>query len=116
MSEPGNLLYFLSPAFIILVLLGLYFVGVWLRSYVFPTNTDWPIKRQLLAGIPVGLLTMALYGKTVIPGLHFNSPDVVYDLCFIAGYTIIFGMMSREALERLMKSAPAPDLPPLPKF
>jgi hypothetical protein len=91
----------------------LYCFGVWLRSYIFPTPNDWPIKRQLLASVPVGLITMAVNGKTSLPGLNFASPDVAFDICLMAGYTIIFGMMSREALEHLLKGSP-PSVPAMP--
>ena len=111
--EPSNFLYIMNTIFGIIALISLYTFGVWLRSYVFRTEKDWPIRRQLLASVPVGLITMALYGKTALPGLDFNSPNVAFDICLIAGYTIIFGMLSREALERFLSGGA--DLPKLPK-
>lgn len=111
-ETPSLLAWLLTPIGIIL-LMSLYAFGVWLRSYVLRTNKDWPIKQQLLASVPVGLITMALYGKTTLPSLDFGSPNVSFDICLIAGYTIIFGMMSREALERFLSGGA--DLPKLPK-
>jgi hypothetical protein len=112
--EPANWVFFATTIAGVLLLLVLYCFGVWLRSYVLRTPNEWPIKKQLLASVPVGLITMAVYGKTSLPGLNFSSPDVAFDICLMAGYTIIFGMMSREALESLLKATPA--VPALPKI
>jgi len=115
MAEPSNWIY-LVPTFIaILVLMGLYAFGVWLRSFVFPTGNGLPLKRQLLASIPVGLITMAGYAKTALPSVNFSDPSTAaFDLCLIAGYTMVFGMLSREALEGLFSGRPP--VPTLPRL
>ncbi|HLH94122.1 MAG TPA: hypothetical protein VKW08_03300 [Xanthobacteraceae bacterium] len=93
-------------------LIVLYFFGVWLRTYVLPADPKWPLRRQLAAAIPVGFVTMGLYGKTAIPPLFVGNADVFADVAVMVGYTIIFGMMSREALEKLIKAGPnVPGLP-----
>jgi hypothetical protein len=95
-------------------LILLYFFGVWLRTYVLPSDPGWPLKRQLAAAIPVGFLTMGLYAKTALPPLFNGNADVFNDVAIMVGYTIIFGMMSREALEKLVKSGPSvPGMPDL---
>jgi hypothetical protein len=99
----------LSKGLALIGLIGLYFFGVWLRTYVLPADTTLPFKRQLAAAIPVGLITMGAYGKAALPPLFTATSDVSGDIAIMIGYTIVFGMMSREALEKLLKS-PIPGL------
>lgn len=101
--ESTDLIYHAGTVTAILVMMVLYSFGVWLRSYVYPTSDIHPIKRQLLASVPVGLITMAVYGKTSLAGLDPDSTDVSFDVCLMAGYIIVFGMMSRETLDRMLK-------------
>lgn len=108
-AESSGLGLPLSKGLALIGLIGLYFFGVWLRTYVFPADTTLPFKRQLAAAVPVGLITMGAYGKTALPPLFTATTDVSADIAIMVGYTIIFGMMSREALEKLLK-APVPVL------
>jgi hypothetical protein len=101
--ETGNWIFHLNTVFAIIAMMALYSFGVWLRTYVFPSQAGAAVRRQLLASVPVGLITMAVYGKTSLAGLNFASSDVSFDLCLMAGYIIVFGMMSRETLDRIMK-------------
>ncbi len=108
-AEPAGFGLPLSKGLALLGLIGLYFFGVWLRTYVLPADTTLPFKRQLVAAIPVGLITMGAYGKTALPPLFAATTDVSGDIAIMIGYTIIFGMMSREALEKLL-TVPVPGI------
>jgi hypothetical protein len=108
-AEPSSLALPLSKTLALLGLIGLYFLGVWLRTYVLPTDTTLSIKRQLAAAVPVGFLTMGAYSKTAFPPLFATTTDATGDVTIMIGYAIIFGMMSRETLERLLKS-PVPGI------
>ena len=94
----------LSKALALIGLITLYFVGVWLRNYVFPADASLSLKRQLAAAVPVGLITMGMYGKTALPPLFAATADISADVAIMIGYTIVFGMMSREALEKMLQS------------
>ena len=95
----------------ILALMFLYNVGIWSRSYLLPVASGNTIAAQLIVGLPVGLLTMGLYGKTAIPGLDFGSPNMLFDGAIVAGNAIIFGMLSRESLDKLLKTVRPPTPP-----
>jgi hypothetical protein len=101
-----NWLYHAFPVVGLVLLVSLYFFGVWSRSYVMPSENDIPVRKQLVAAIPVGLLTMGVYAKSAFQGLSADS--LAYDGAVMAGYAIIFGMLSRETLDRLLKSTPVP--------
>jgi hypothetical protein len=101
-----NWVYHAFPVVGLAFLVGLYFFGVWSRSYVMPSDNDIPVKKQLVAAIPVGLLTMGVYAKSAFATLSADS--LAYDGAVMAGYAIIFGMLSRETLDRLLKTASAP--------
>ena len=60
------------------VLIACYVFGVWLRNYIYPTDSTTPLKRQLMAAIPIGLVTMGVYAKTSFPGLDYTH-DGVFD-------------------------------------
>jgi hypothetical protein len=92
----------LSKGLALAGLIGLYFLGVWIRNYVLPADPTFPIKRQLAAALPVGFITMGAYAKSALPPLFASDSDVSADIAIMIGYAIIFGMMSREALEKLM--------------
>ena len=110
-QSPPDIAYYAFTASAVVGLMALYTFGVWLRTYVFPTGKEGPIKRQLLASIPIGLITMAGYAKTALPSLA-NDGSAVFDAFLIAGYAIIFGMLSRDVLERVLAGgAPTPTLP-----
>jgi len=78
----------------LLGLIALYFLGVWLRTYILPADSSWPLKRQLAAALPVGFLTMGFYAKTALPPLFAADADVSADIAIMIGYAVIFGMMS----------------------
>jgi hypothetical protein len=110
-AESADILYHLTSTVGLIVLLALYLFGVWSRSYVMPTSSELPLRRQLVASIPVGLLTMSAYAKSALPSLAQSQADMPFDLAMMAGYAIVFGMLSRESLERLLQVA----VPPLAK-
>ena len=101
-SEPAGLSAHANSALGLGILVALYFFGIWSRSYVLPSKTKLPVTKQLIGGIPVGLLTMGMYAKTTFPGLTIATTDLVPNLAIMAGYAIIFGMLSRESLEKLL--------------
>jgi hypothetical protein len=107
-AESADVLYYLSSTVGLIVLLALYLFGVWSRSYVMPTPNELPLRRQLVASIPVGLLTMSAYAKSALPSLAQSQGDMPFDLAMMAGYAIVFGMLSRESLERLLQAAVPP--------
>lgn len=92
----------------ILALVALYFFGVWSRSYIFPSKGDLPLKKQLVAAIPVGLVTMGIYARSAFEMLALKPENLAFDVTVMAGYAIVFGMLSRETLERLLKSTTPP--------
>lgn len=98
----------------ILALMVLYNVGIWSRSVIFPAAAQSSTKAQLVAGIPAGLITMGLYGKTAIPGLDFGSAGLIYDGVVVAGNAIIFGMLSRDTLDKILGAARPPIATPAP--
>ena len=99
------------------VLIFCYVFGVWLRNYIYPTDSTTPLKRQLMAAIPIGLVTMGVYAKTSFPGLDYTH-DGVFDTAIMFGYAVVFGMLSRESLEKMLsaggRSAPAAPPPNAP--
>ena len=102
----------LASGLAILVMMVLYNVGILSRSVIFPTGVRMPIGRQLAAGIPVGLVTTGFYGKTAIMALDFSSSGMLFDASVIGGNVILLGMLSRETLEKMLKSgSPAMTLP-----
>lgn len=118
MGEPSDLLYHATSLAGILVLMLFFFFGVWMRSYVMPTDRSPPIRKQMVAAVPVAFITMGIYAKSAFAALTVNSSTMTFDLCLMLGYAIIFGMLSRETLDRLLSGAhiggPAagPDRPP----
>lgn len=106
--EPGSLSNLGSTGTIILALILLYNAGIWTRSFVFPSDNALPLRKQLCAGIPTGLIMMSIYGRSAVPLLRDGaSPTFLYDWCLVAGNVMVLGMMARETLERLMSSASA---------
>lgn len=101
--EPHDYVFHATTLAGLAALICLYIFGVWLRSYILPTPNDIPIRRQLLASFPVGCITIALYAKSAFPALTIASESLVFDVFVMAGYVMIFGMLSRESLERLLK-------------
>jgi hypothetical protein len=106
-----NWIYHATTFTAILVLVALYFFGVWLRTYVIPAQGEMPVSKQLLASIPVGLLTMTAYAKTAFPGVMLAGDNMPYDAMTMLASAILFGMLSRESLDRLLKSAPNVPVP-----
>ena len=106
--EPGSLGNLGSTGAIILTLILLYNAGIWTRSFVFPAANAMPLRKQLCAGIPTGLIMMSIYGRSAVPLLRDGaSPTFLYDWCLVAGNVMVLGMMARETLEKLMTSASA---------
>jgi hypothetical protein len=105
LHEPANWTYHLTTAFGLTLLVCLYIFGVWSRSYVLPTPDQLPIKRQLIAAIPIGLITMGAYAKSAFGEMVRMPDNIEFDLVIAFGYAIIFGMLSRESLERILKSS-----------
>ncbi len=91
-------------------LIACYMFGVWLRSFVFPADSTMPVWRQLLVAIPVGLITMGLYAKSALPPL-LQAVDPTADAAISIGYAIILGMLSRETLEKMLRSTTPPSIP-----
>lgn len=106
--EPSNLIYHATSALGLVVLVALYFFGVWSRSYIMPAAGDVPVSRQLVAAIPVGLITMGVYAKSAFQAMASAPDSITFDLAVMAGYAIVFGMLSRETLDRLLKGTVAP--------
>jgi len=106
-AEPPDWTYHATTFAAILILVAIYFFGVWLRTYVIPAQGDMPVSKQLLASIPVGLLTMTAYAKTSFPALAHAGSNIPYDVMTMLASAMIFGMLSRESLDRLLKGATA---------
>lgn len=103
----------------ILILMALYVIGILSRSVVFPAEDGHSLKSHLAAGVSAGLITMGPYGKSAFAGLNFGSQGMLFDVMVIAGYAIVFGMMSRETLDKIIagagkKSGPAQPRPKPP--
>ena len=111
--EPSSAVYYITSFAALVVLVALYFFGVWSRTYVMRSHTALPLSKQLVGAIPVGLLTMGVYAKTSFPALTQAGSDMAFEGAIMAGYAIIFGMMSRETLERLLTHT-SPPTPPAP--
>ena len=113
----GDWSYHAFTSFGIALLVLLYFFGVWSRSYIFPTHSQLTLWKQLVAAVPIGLITMGIYAPSH-PTFMFNSPNTIeFDGTIALGYAIVFGMLSRESLERLLHTASlVPVIPPPPTF
>jgi hypothetical protein len=112
LTEPQpDYVYHATTAVGIAVLVALYFFGVWSRSYVMPAEKSLPIRRQLVASVPVGFVTMGLYARSSFPTMSLESADLVFNVAVMMGYAIIFGMLSRETLERMMTTIKPPIAP-----
>ena len=106
MEPTSNIVYYISTIAGLTALTGLYIFGVWLRAYVFPADNTTPVKKLMLGSIPVALLTMGAYAKTSFPTLTIQPQNLPFDAAIMAGYSIVFGMLSREALEKLLRIQP----------
>jgi hypothetical protein len=56
--ESPDVIYYISSSVGLVGLIGLYLFGVWLRSYVMPVPQPLPPRKQLVAAVPVGFITM----------------------------------------------------------
>lgn len=92
-------------AIFIVSLIVLFNFGIWLRSYVYPPQMSIGMGVQLAAGVPVGLLLMGMYGRTAYSGLDWESANLVFDGALVCGNIILFGMMSRESLDKIIASS-----------
>jgi hypothetical protein len=102
--EPPAFAPHLTAGFFILYLLAMYNVGIWSRSLIFPPPHSHPLRIQLLAGVPVGLLMMGFYGKPAFSTLDGASANFTFDVAVIGGNMILFGMLSRETLDRMIQA------------
>lgn len=103
--EPTNLPLLITNLVALVVLIGAYFGGVMLRYRLLPADTAQPWHLQLAAAVPVGLLTMGGYAKSAVPPILQARSDVAFDIAIALGYAIILGMISREALDKLIQHA-----------
>ncbi len=104
LPEPSILPVLITNVLGLLILMLLYFFGVWSRSYILPADTGMSVKRQLVAAVPIGFVTMGLYAKSALPGIHLGGTGV-FDFAVMLGYAIFLGMISRESLEKLLATA-----------
>jgi hypothetical protein len=103
--EPLNWTYHAFCIVSVMVLMGAYFFGVWLRSHVWKGDNSLSFGNQLLIAVPVSLITMGLYAKSVITAMP-PSPDTIDFDAFVAfDNATVLGMLSRESLERILKGA-----------
>ncbi len=96
--EPPNWTYYAYCLVIVMVLVGSYFFGVWLRSHVWKGDTALSFGKQLLMAVPVGLITMVIYARSVVYAMLQSPETIVFDAVLAVGNAIIFGMLSRESL------------------
>jgi hypothetical protein len=101
--EPSGIGILLTNLLAVTLLIACYVFGVWVRSYVYPADRKSSLRRQIVAAIPVGFITMSLYAKTALPTIHLDQSGV-FDAFAMIGYAIIFGMLSRETLEKMLAS------------
>ena len=73
LPEPSILPVLITNVLGLLILMLLYFFGVWSRSYILPADTGMSVKRQLVAAVPIGFVTMGLYAKSALPGIHLGG-------------------------------------------
>jgi hypothetical protein len=111
--ESSDVIYYVSSSVGLVGLIGLYLFGVWSRSYIMPVANELPLRKQLVAAVPVGLFTMGAYAKSALPALAQSHANIPFDVAVMAGYAIVFGMLSRETLERLIQVA-TPQLAKMP--
>ena len=99
-AEPSNFSYHIGSALCIAALLALYLIGVCLRSYVARSSADVSFRHVLL-GVPAGIVTMVPYARSSYDGLQLSSSSLSFDIAIMIGYAMIFGMMSRETIDRM---------------
>jgi hypothetical protein len=104
-AESPNLIFHAAQALALAVLIVLYAVGTWSRSYILPAADTMPLKSQIIASVPVGFVTMGLYAKSAFPALSLTSQSLVFDCSVMMGYAMILGMLSRETLARILHGA-----------
>ena len=110
--ESPDILYYVSSSTALVILIGLYLFGVWSRSYVMPIPSELPWRKQLVAAIPVGLLTMGAYAKSALPALtqsHANIPfdAAVHPFSALPGCTAQFPPQRENAHETFGREAPS---------
>lgn len=109
MSEPhADYVYHATTALSVAVLVALYFFGVWSRTYIMPVPRGLSLRRQLVASVPVGFVTMGLYARSAFPAMMEDPANLVFNVAVTMGYAIIFGMLSRETLERMLATFKPP--------
>ena len=83
-----------------------FILGVWIRNYVFAVRTS-SFKKNLVASVPVGLITIGVYSGTAFTSMNAS----ISDFSISVGYIIVFGMLSRESLDRLVRGVGGSPLP-----
>jgi S1-C subfamily serine protease len=107
--EPANWTYIVLSFFAVLALMVFYSLGVWVRTHIF-ASSNLLSKWQLLAAVvPVGFIIMLIYARSAFPALS----ALPYNAMFFEGalelsFAFMLGMLSREALERLVREVRRP--------
>jgi len=112
LHEPANWTYHLTTVMGLTLLVSFYIFGVWSRSYIVPTSDQLSVRKQLVAAVPIGFVTMGVYAKSAFGEMIRVPEQIEFDLVIAFGYAIIFGMLSRESLERMLKLPPDSIFPP----
>jgi hypothetical protein len=100
--ESADWMIHINSAVFISLLIAFYNFGIWSRTYIFPADAANPLKVQLLAGIPVGFMLMGFYGKTAYASIDAKSANLLFDSAVIVANMIVFGMLSRETLDKMI--------------
>lgn len=100
--SPVPLENFSQSVILILVLILLYYFGIWSRRIVFPTHVDLTLFQQLVVGVPTSCFVVGAFAKGVEQDL-LTSASHPADWLHAIGTVIVFGMLSRESMEKLMK-------------
>lgn len=80
-----------------------YSFGVWLRTHIFASGALLSKWQLLVAAIPVGFIICFLYARSEIPllrALPYN--EMFFEVALALSFAFMLGMLSREALERLI--------------
>jgi hypothetical protein len=97
---------FAYSTLVLAVLIACYVFGIWARTYVFPAEASLTLTQQLVAGLPVALITMGIYAKNAVP--QMATP---FDFAIACGYAMVLGMLSRESLARILQGSKDSVLP-----
>ena len=88
------------------MLIALYAFGAWVRSFFAPPpGKPLAIRRQLIASFPVGLITAVSTQRAPSRRSLLHHEGLRGDIALMAGNVMVLGMLSREALDRMLKAA-----------